>query len=157
MKNLHDPVTSEEMLLIVATVSFISNAHRHQKYGDMPYMFHPMEVATMVDRATINEYLAALLHDVIEDTEFDEAALRERYDDAVVDMVVLLTKDDTLDYRGNIQRIIDSGNRGAMKVKLADNYVNFRGNKSNMNPDRAKKLNDRYYMSINMLETALNG
>lgn len=140
---------------IVSTVSFISEAHRDQMYGNMPYMFHPMEVATMVSQATINQYLAALLHDVIEDTKFDEAALRERFDDAVVDMVVLLSKDNTLDYRGNIQRIIDSGNVGAMKVKLADNRVNRNGDKSEMDPKRAKKLNTRYDMSIEMLTAAL--
>lgn len=155
MKNLHEPIDTESMAMIVATVSFISIAHRDQMYGDMPYMFHPMEVAQTVRAASVNEYLAALLHDVIEDTEFDEAALRSRYDDAVVDMVVLCSKDNTLDYRGNIQRIIDSGNIGAMKVKLADNRVNRSGDKSHMEDKRIAKLNDRYDMSIEMLEAAL--
>ena len=155
MENLLYPVTNDALAEIVATVSFISIAHRDQKYGNMPYMFHPMEVARTINRASVNEYLAGLLHDVIEDTGFDEAALRERYDDAVVDMVVLLTKDESLDYRGNIQRIIDSGNVGAMKVKLADNLVNYSGDKSHMDPRRAEKLNARYKMSIEMLEIAI--
>lgn len=155
MKNLDHAITSQDMMQIVATVAFISQAHSGQKYGNMPYMFHPMEVAAAIENATTNEYLAGLLHDVLEDTEYTENDLRERYADEVVDMVVLLSKDDSLDYRGNIQRIIDSGNRGAMKVKLADNRVNRGGDKSAMSAERAAKLNNRYDMSIEMLTKAL--
>lgn len=155
MKNLAAPPAPAEIVLISSTISFIAIAHQGQLYGKMPYMFHPMEVAAKVDNATVDEYLAGLLHDVIEDTVFNEEALRERFSDAVVDMVVLLTKDETLDYRGNIQRIIDSKNIGAMKVKLSDNKVNLNGDKSNMSLERALKLNTRYEMSIDMLTKAL--
>jgi guanosine-3',5'-bis(diphosphate) 3'-pyrophosphohydrolase len=155
MEKLAKTPAPAELGLILSTVSFIATAHAGQLYGKMPYMFHPMEVAAKVEYASVDEYLAALLHDVIEDTEFTEAALRERFSDAVVDMVVLLTKDDTLDYRANIQRIIDSKNIGAMKVKLADNKVNLKGDKSDMSPERATKLNTRYEMSIAMLSQPL--
>ena len=156
MKNTHTQITEQEVATTIDTISFIADAHRGQLYGNMPYMFHPMAVAAEVTNASVDEYLAALLHDVIEDTSFTGSDLRERYSNSVVDMVELLSKDDTLDYRGNIQRIIDSGNIGAMKVKLADNRVNYRSDKSDMDPARAKKLTDRYEMSINMLEEALN-
>jgi len=154
MKNLNHAVSTEDMVQIVSTVAFISEAHKGQKYGNMPYMFHPMEVATEVNSASTDEYIAALLHDVVEDTEYTEDNLRERYNDAVVDMVMLLTLKDP-DYRANIQRIIDSGNVGAMKVKLADNRVNRRGDKSMFKPAKAQKLNDRYDMSIEMLTAEL--
>jgi len=154
MKNLDHPVTTDDMLKIVSTVAFISEAHKGQKYGNMPYMFHPMEVAAEVRNSSTNEYLAALLHDVIEDTEYTESDLRERYSDTVVDIVVLLTLKGP-DYRENIQRIVDSGNVGAMKVKLADNRVNRRSDKSMFKPAKAQKLNDRYDMSMEMLSTEL--
>jgi (p)ppGpp synthase/HD superfamily hydrolase len=136
-------------------LGFITSAHSGQMYGDQPYYTHPVAVANNLTNATEYEYIAALLHDVIEDTEFTEGNLRELFGDIIVDMVVLLTKDDTLGYWENIQRIIDSGNLSAMKVKLSDNEINISGDKSKMDPFRAVRLNTRYAMSIEMLETAL--
>lgn len=154
--------------LVPSTVAFIQEAHAGQKYGNMPYFFHPIEVAEMAQAIVMhsnhrladllqldNIVTAALLHDVIEDTKYTAVDLRERFTLESIDMVVLLTKDDSLDYRANIQRIIDSGNRGAMIVKLADNRVNRGGDKSAMDSARAEKLNARYDMSIAMLEAAL--
>jgi guanosine-3',5'-bis(diphosphate) 3'-pyrophosphohydrolase len=152
-------------LTVAAAIAFIQEAHAGQKYGSMPYFFHPIEVGAVAwTYATSLSYtpqqleiiiLAAFLHDIIEDTDYTEADLRERFGDDVVDAVVLLSKDSTLDYQGNIQRIIDSENIVAMIVKLADNRVNRSGNKSHMDPTRATKLNDRYDMSIDMLVDAL--
>jgi hypothetical protein len=42
-----------------------------------------------------------------------------------------------------------------MKVKLSDNEINITGDKGNMDPVRAQKLNTRYAMSIDMLEAAI--
>ena len=134
---------------------FIETAHAGQLYGDEPYFHHPISVATNLVKPTVHEYIAALLHDVLEDTEFTEEKLRELFGDIIVDMVVLLTKVDLLTYRENIQRIIDSENVGAMKVKLSDNLINSWGDKGGMAPARAEKLNTRYAMSIKMLEAAL--
>lgn len=161
----------QNQLLINATIAFIQEAHRGQKYNNMPYFFHPVEVADEVTAITgmmagsvinydtpllINTILAALLHDVVEDTEYTAEQLRERWDDDVVDMVELLSLDDDLPYLDNIQVIIDSGNVGAMLVKLADNRVNRRGDKSSFSEKRAQKLNDRYDASMAMLESALH-
>ena len=141
--------------VVITTIAFISQAHAGQKYGDMDYFFHPVAVANAVTQPTEDEYLAALLHDVIEDTIFSEDDLRGMYSDAVVDIVVLLSKDKTLDYVGNIQRIIDSGNVSAMKVKLADNRINFSGDKSHMSEERRNRLLDQYSSSISMIVDAL--
>lgn len=156
-------------LTVTATVAFIQEAHEGQKYGNMPYFFHPVEVAEEAE--ALAEYaaaaygtgvelintarLVALLHDVVEDTAYTEADLRERYEGAVVDAVMLLTLNEGKDYRDNIQRIVDSGNTVAMLVKLADNRVNRRGDKSSFSAEKAQRLNDRYDMSIEMLTKAL--
>lgn len=146
------------------TVAFIQEAHRGQKYGNMPYFFHPVEVSDeAVKIAMLNEVdadgcqavmLAALLHDVIEDTPYAAADLRERYSNTVVDAVVLLTHNE-LDYLENIRRIINSENLVAMIVKLADNRVNRRGDKSKFSEEKAARLNTRYDASIKMLTAAL--
>lgn len=159
--NTNNPLT------VTATVAFIQEAHAGQKYNNMPYFFHPVEVAQMaeelatdagLDLEMVNAArLVALLHDVVEDTTYTEADLRERYDDEIVDAVMLLTLKDGVDYRDNIQRIIDSQNTLAMLVKLSDNFVNRRGDKSKFKPEKAARLNERYDMSIAMLRTALAG
>jgi (p)ppGpp synthase/HD superfamily hydrolase len=156
-------------LAVSATIAFIAEAHRGQKYGDMPYFFHPVEVAMkaleIVDGLLPGEdvrylsesvALVALLHDIIEDTDYTEDNLRARYSDDVVDADVLLTLDEKLDYLANIQRIIDSRNLRAMIVKLADNRVNRGGDKSKMTAEKAARLNARYDASIAMLTAAFN-
>lgn len=138
------------------TLAFIKHAHDGQFYGEAPYWTHPVEVAEELGTTSEDEYLAALLHDVIEDTDYTaEDLVGMGWNASVVDMVELLTKDTSLDYQGNIQKIIDSGNRGAMRVKLADNRVNNRGDKSAMSAERRERLNKKYAMSIKMLEKAL--
>lgn len=155
-------------LTITATVAFIQQAHDGQFYGDMPYFLHPVEVAQQVqdlaqeffpnaDQQFVNScVLAALLHDVVEDTEYVLEDLQQRYCDSVVQAVDLLTKkQDGLNYAEYVQTIIDSGNLVAMLVKLADNYVNLYGDKSDFSVEKAQRLNDRYKISIVMLENAL--
>ena len=160
--------TARQTLQITATTAFIQEAHRGQKYNDMPYFFHPVEVADEVIKligeelglttfAPVSMWVveAALLHDVIEDTDYTADQLRDRFCDKVVDAVELLTLDLGLPYLENIQRIIDSGNETAMFVKLCDNRVNRRGDKSSFKPEKAQRLNDRYDASMVMLKEAL--
>ena len=140
---------------IRTAIKIISFYHKDQKYGEMSYFLHPVEVANEVLNPTHDEYLAALMHDLLEDCNLTESTLRAIVQKEVVDMVVLLTKDKNLTYEENIQKIIDSGNIGAMKVKLADNTVNMRGDKSDMAQSRKEKLETRYQRSIEMLIKAL--
>ena len=147
--------TPEQEETITKTIEFIRSAHKGQKYGTQEYWTHPVAVANTIDNPTFDEYLAALLHDVIEDTQYTATDLRTMFSNEVVVMVELLTSSPTNTYRENIEKIINSNNRGAMKVKLADNLVNFGGDKSNMKPERRERLTKKYTMSINMLKDAL--
>lgn len=65
--------------------------------------------------------IAALLHDLLEDCpEWNETALRQLFSDDIVDAVVILTKKPSEKYENYIQRIIDSGNSWAIRIKQAD-------------------------------------
>lgn len=141
--------------LISETINFIQVAHEGQLYGELPYFLHPIKVADNILNATENEYLAALLHDVVEDTDYTVSDIAEGWNTEVADIVALLTKDDSLSYEDNISRIIDSGNVSAMLVKYSDNQINQRGDKSSMKPERAERLSKKYEISINRLFTAL--
>jgi (p)ppGpp synthase/HD superfamily hydrolase len=141
--------------LISETITFIQVAHEGQLYGELPYFLHPIKVANNILNATENEYIAALLHDVVEDTSYTLSYIAGRWNTEVADIVALLTKDNSLSYEDNISRIIDSGNVSAMLVKYSDNLINQRGDKSAMKPERAARLNKKYEISSNRLFIAL--
>lgn len=93
-------------------------AHRNQRdKGGMPYVFHPFHLAEQME--TEDEICAALLHDVMEDTEWSfEQLAGEGFSPAVMQALLLLTHDDHTDYLDYVRRL--SGNRIAARVKLAD-------------------------------------
>ena len=142
---------------------FMVDAHRGQKYGDLPYWTHPYQVAEMLDKnSTDVQYVAALFHDVIEDTNKSYQEMinhfpgDEQFILDVIDAVVLLTKDPTMSYEQNIQRIISSGNLDAMVVKYADNKVNYGGDKSHMPVARKNRLIKQYEASMKTLGAAIS-
>lgn len=80
---------------IKTAVNFCVEAHNGQvrKSGE-PYAVHPILVATLVGYLSANEAMvvAALLHDVIEDTPHSEDELREMFGAEVTKLVQGLTK-----------------------------------------------------------------
>jgi (p)ppGpp synthase/HD superfamily hydrolase len=104
-------------------IRFIKRAHKGQKdMGGKPYWTHPVRVMAKLGRsASVTEKHAALLHDVIEDTEttLDDLGNAGFHPD-VLAAVELLTRPADLTYRRYIRRLVLSGNVAAMRVKLAD-------------------------------------
>lgn len=96
------------------------NAHKEQvdKAG-LPYVFHPLHLAEQMNDEL--SACAALLHDVVEDTEitFEELKSSGISDDVIV-ILRLLTHDDNVPFMDYVQKIKDSDNRIAKAVKLAD-------------------------------------
>ena len=93
-------------------------AHEGQRdQSGVPYIFHPMHVA---ERVGDDEYAicVALLHDVVEDTDWTLERLSELFPDAVVQAVALLTHDPDVPYRAYLEPI--RKNPLARRVKLAD-------------------------------------
>lgn len=130
-------------------------AHREQNYGLLPYYTHPLQVAEALPNPTEDELIAALLHDVVEDTEWTLKDIADRFGDTVAEIVGLVTKDNDLTYDQNIMRIVSSGNRSAVKVKWADNQINMAGDKSWMDSERRERLNNKYAKSFLTLSAVL--
>ena len=86
--------------LIMKAFNYANEKHKDQKRGSgEPYIIHPVNVAYILaeiglDEATI---CAALLHDVVEDTEVTHEDLIENFGQEIADMVQGVTK------LGNIQ------------------------------------------------------
>lgn len=150
-----------ENVVSKTTLSFIKRAHKGQKYGKKPYWTHPKAVAEKameIFGSRLGEvgYISCLLHDVVEDTKYGLTHLREMgYSQDVLTVVELVTKVKSMSYEDNINRIIQSGNKTAMMVKFADNFINYTGDKSSWDPKRAEKSQAKYMKSMKLLGSKL--
>ena len=146
---------------VKSTLSLIKKAHSGQKYGNSPYWTHPLAVAEkgreiFGSKFTDTAYMAALLHDVVEDTDLTLTDLQKLgYSAQILDTVELVTKDKSLDYEGNIRRITQSRNPFAMMVKFADNFINYTGDKSDWDAKRAAKSQEKYMKSMQTIGKVL--
>ncbi len=104
--------TLERALAIAAT------AHEGQlDKGGSPYILHPIRVMLRVD--TVEERIAAIMHDVVEDSDVTLDSLRsEGFSDAVLNAIHALTKRPGEKYEDFIDR--SAADPIAREVKLAD-------------------------------------
>ena len=83
--------------MIEEAVAFARRAHAGavRKGTNIPYITHPMETAVIISLMTEDEDLvvAALLHDVIEDTDVTPEELEERFGRRVTELVLEETED----------------------------------------------------------------
>lgn len=96
-------------------------AHKGQvdKNGK-PYLEHPIRVSEGTDVYTLK--VIALLHDVIEDSDYTEDDLREKFPTKVVDAVVALTHMDNEPYFQYIEKVRQNSRAKIVKrLDLKDN------------------------------------
>jgi (p)ppGpp synthase/HD superfamily hydrolase len=100
--------------------------------GGMPYIEHPMRVAALLDEHGFGDEVlaAALLHDVVEDSDTTLDELREKFGGEVAGLVGAMTDDESIDdYR---QRKAEHRERlaaaptEAMAIYGADKLTNVR-------------------------------
>ena len=123
---------------IEETIAFIKRAHAGQTDDSgLDYYFHPIAVMNRLPaEADLEVRLAALLHDVLEDTPHTRQDLLDLgYSERTVAAVEWVTKapDDTRSYPEKIAAIIAGGNRDAILIKFADMS-------ENSDPDRLALL-----------------
>lgn len=125
-------------------------AHKDQldKSG-MPYVFHPFHLAEQMN----DEYstVAALLHDVVEDTDYTFDDLEKMgFPDEVLDALKLLTHEDTVPYMDYVAMI--KPNSIAKAVKLADLRHNSDITRLDTVDEWAMKRQQKYLDAIKFLE-----
>ncbi len=114
----------------ISALLFAIRAHAEQKrkYTGEPYIVHPIEVAEIVRTVHHTEemIIAALLHDVVEDTPVTIGDVRERFGDKVAELVAMLS-DVSKPEDGNraARKAIDRAHAAnaspeAQTIKLAD-------------------------------------
>lgn len=103
--------------MTIKAMKIAYDAHLGQlDYNGVPYIFHPYHLAEQMDDEI--SCTVALLHDAVEDTSITLDDLEQMFPKQVVEIVMLLTHDEKVDYFEYIRKI--KTNAIATKVKLAD-------------------------------------
>jgi (p)ppGpp synthase/HD superfamily hydrolase len=115
----------------------LSMAHRaHAGYvrnasGGRPYIDHPVAVAELLDGNGFGDGVlaAALLHDVVEDSEIEVADVRERFGEEVAGLVEALTEDETIEpyekRKEEHRRRVAGAGPEALAIYAADKLTNI--------------------------------
>ena len=131
-------LSEEQVDEVKRTYEFAAAAHKGQrrKTGE-PYISHPVAVATLLadlhlDQQTV---MAALLHDVLEDTPNSKEELASRFGEEVAELVDGVSKLDQVKFRSRAEAQAESfrkmllamvGDIRVILVKLADRTHNMR-------------------------------
>ena len=125
-------------------------AHKEQvdKSG-LPYVFHPFHLAEqMADETTT---VAALLHDVVEDTDYTLEDLREMgFPQEAIDALALLTHDPEVPYMEYVSQI--AKNPVAKAVKIADLKHNSDLSRLDSIDEKILKRREKYLQALALLE-----
>lgn len=140
---LYTPMTKAAMKLCF-------DAHKDQtdKSG-LPYVFHPMHLAEQMteEAATV----VALLHDVVEDTDYTLEDLRAfGFSEEAVAAIACMTHDKSVPYLAYVAKIKD--NPIARQVKLADLRHNSDLTRLDTVDEAALARIEKYRQAIALLE-----
>jgi len=98
-------------------MNFAYQAHQGQTdRSGVPYIFHPIHLAEQMDDEIST--CAALLHDVLEDTQVTADQLRASFPGEITEIVELLTHDHRESYFDYVARV--AKHPVARKIKIAD-------------------------------------
>lgn len=135
-------MTDIEKAIVIAV-----QAHQGQKdKAGQPYILHPLRV--MLSQKEPEAMIAAVLHDVVEDTDVTLDQLAEAgFSKDILDDVRLLTHDQCIPYMDYIKSI--AANHIARQVKLADLI-------DNMDLDRIPNPQKKDYLRLEKYQIAYN-
>lgn len=135
---LKDYLNTEQIDLVRRAYYYAEQAHDGQKRrSGEPYVTHPLKVACILADMHMDyqSLVAAMLHDVIEDTGIGKDAIRDQFGDVVAEIVDGVSKlthmqfeDKTLAQAENFQKMALAMARDirVILVKLADRLHNMR-------------------------------
>ena len=125
-------------------------AHKDQvdKTG-IPYVFHPIHLAEqMTDELST---VCALLHDVVEDSDYSFDDLRKMgFPERVIQVLILLTHEEGVPYLDYVRHI--SADPVAKQVKIADLKHNSDLSRLDTVDDKALRRVEKYARALKLLE-----
>ena len=122
--------------------------HGQEDKGGVPYVFHPFHLAEQMDNETA--VIAALLHDVIEETDITTKKLRKLgFSEEIVEIVELLTHEKGIPYYEYIQNL--KSNPIAKKIKIADLQHNSNASRYSEQYKKLPAKLEKYLKALEML------
>ncbi|AUN93639.1 RelA/SpoT family protein [Pseudazoarcus pumilus] len=141
----------EDIGLIEAAYHFSADAHQGQfrSSGD-PYISHPVAVADIISdwRLDSQALIAALLHDVMEDTHISKQEIAERFGKVSAELVDGLSKLDKVEFRSrkeaqaeNFRKMLlaMANDLRVILIKLADRLHNMR-TLDHVRPEKRRRI-----------------
>lgn len=141
----------EQIELVKRAFVIARDAHEGQsRSSGEPYITHPVAVASIIAEMRLDHeaVMAALLHDVIEDTPYTEEQLKAEFGASVAEIVEGVSKLDKLKFRtrqeaevANFRKMILAMTRDirVVLIKLADRTHNMR-TLSALRPDKRRRI-----------------
>ncbi len=151
ISNTYRTLNEEQNKLIRKAFDIALDAHKDQrrKSGE-PYIYHPIAVAKIVAEEIglgATSIACALLHDVIEDSEYNYDDLKKIFGEKIADIVNGLTKISIMNHQNisiqseNYRKLLLTLSQDfrVILIKIADRLHNMRTLES-MAPDKQKKI-----------------
>lgn len=151
ISNTYRTLDEENNKLIRKAFDIALDAHKDQrrKTGE-PYIYHPIEVAKIVANEIglgATSIACALLHDVVEDSDYTYDDLKKLFGEKIADIVNGLTKISVMNHQNisiqseNYRKLLLtlSEDFRVILIKIADRLHNMRTLES-MTPDKQKKI-----------------
>lgn len=129
---------AEQVGQVMHAYEFAAKAHEgQQRHSGEPYISHPVAVATLLAELKLDAQtlMAALLHDVIEDTGVPKEHIASLFGEEVAELVDGVSKLDKIEFRSRAEAQAESfrkmllamvGDMRVILVKLADRTHNMR-------------------------------
>jgi (p)ppGpp synthase/HD superfamily hydrolase len=133
----------ETSTLIDQAIELAARAHagQRQEADDTPFISHPLEAAALLRHRGLSDDVlaAAVLHDVVENTDVDLTEIRERFGPRVAELVQALTDDETLeDYheqKADLRRRVVEAGPEAAAIFAADKVAKLRDMRAGLRED----------------------
>lgn len=150
-EQLTDYLDLDQINAVTQAYYYAEKAHDGQvrRSGD-PYITHPLAVARILSEMRMDHHslMAALLHDVIEDTDVSKDALTEQFNSTIADLVDGVSKLTHLEFETVAEKQAENFQKMAMAmavdirvilIKLADRLHNMR-TLGVLRPDKRRRI-----------------
>jgi len=158
------------MALIAKAITFAKKWHDGQmrKTGDHPFYWHPLKVAEMVAEhyCKTDMIVAAILHDVVEDSECTVELVKEKFSTRIAEMVDGVTKvrfengkHVKLTLEQTLEKLIKIGDHEALFIKQMDrshNLQTIEGLKPHKQQKMAEETSNTFIKLIAIIGDKLN-
>jgi (p)ppGpp synthase/HD superfamily hydrolase len=150
-------------------LAFAADRHAGQTRDDdaVPFVTHPVEVAHLLHEAGYSDDVVAagVLHEVLEDTDVEQAELASRFGERVAALVAAVSDDpsieDNAERKAALRRQVAASGQEAGAIFAADKVSKTRELRQRMNRGEAGEADllklDHYRASLEMLDGLVPG